>query len=290
MDSLLIAHFLNGLLMIAMPVGLAIYLIRHWNLGGRIWWMGAATFVLSQVGHISFNWGSGKLLNQTNMVAWNPATQLIFNGVFLGLSVGIFEEGMRYLVMRFWAKEAHSWRNGVLFGAGHGGAEAIILGGLVLYGFFQMTALRNADLAKIIPANQLELAKNQLAVYWSASWYASLLGALERLFSIPCQIAMAIMVMQVFTRKHIRWLFLAIGYHALLDASAVVNIKYIGVYWTEAVVAGFAMLSLVLIILLRRPEPAEDISSVTSVMTLNMPELPELPEETLENLEKTRYQ
>jgi uncharacterized membrane protein YhfC len=124
-------------------------------------------------------------------------------------------------------------------------------------------------------------------MYWSASWYASLLGALERLFSIPCQIAMAVMVMQVFTRKHIHWLFLAIGYHALLDASAVVNIKYIGVYWTEAVVAGFALLSLVLIFLLRQPEPAEDISSVTSVMTLSMPEP---PEETLENLEKTRYQ
>jgi uncharacterized membrane protein YhfC len=273
--------------MIAMPVGLAIYLIRHWNLGGRIWWMGAATFVLSQVSHIPFNWGSGKLLNQTNLVAWNPATQLIFNAVFLGLSAGIFEEGMRYLVLRFWAKDARSWRNGVLFGAGHGGAEAIILGGLVLYGFFQMTALRTADLAKIIPANQLELAKNQLAVYWSASWYASLLGALERLFSIPCQIAMAVMVMQVFTRKHIRWLFLAIGYHALLDASAVVNIKYIGVYWTEAVVAGFALLSLVLVILLRQPEPTEDISSATSVIPLRMPQL---PEETLENLEKTRYQ
>jgi uncharacterized membrane protein YhfC len=205
----------------------------------------------------------------------------------LGLSAGIFEEGMRYLVLRFWAKDARSWRNGVLFGAGHGGAEAIILGGLVLYGFFQMTALRTADLAKIIPANQLELAKNQLAVYWSASWYASLLGALERLFSIPCQIAMAVMVMQVFTRKHIRWLFLAIGYHALLDASAVVNIKYIGVYWTEAVVAGFALLSLVLVILLRQPEPTEDISSATSVIPLRMPQL---PEETLENLEKTRYQ
>jgi uncharacterized membrane protein YhfC len=287
MDILFITHFLNGLLMIAMPVGLAIYLIRHWNLGGRIWWIGAATFVISQAGHIPFNWGIGKLLNQTNMVAWNPAYQLIFNAVFLGLSAGIFEEGTRYLVLRFWAKDARSWRTGVLFGAGHGGAEAIIFGILVLYGFFQMAALRNADIAKIIPATQLELAQSQLAAYWSASWYASLLGALERLFTIPCQIVMAVMVMQAFTRKHIRWLFLAIGYHALLDATAVVTSKYIGVYWTEAVIAGFAILSVGLIVLFRQPEPTSDFSPVKPLPVFSVPEL---PEESLENLEKTRYQ
>ncbi len=287
MDILFIAHFLNGLLMIAMPVGLAIYLIRRWNLGGRIWWIGAATFVISQVGHIPFNWGIGKLLNQTNMVAWNPAYQLIFNAVFLGLSAGVFEEGTRYLVLRLWAKGARSWRMGVLFGAGHGGAEAIILGILVLYGFLQMAALRNADIAQLIPAIQVELTKSQLTAYWSASWYASLLGALERLFTIPCQIAMAVMVMQAFTRKHIRWLLLAIGYHALLDASAVVTSKYIGVYWTEAVIAGFAILSVVLIVFLRQAEPPSDFSPLKPLPAVSMPEL---PEETLENLEKTRYQ
>jgi len=31
MDILFIAHLLNGLLMVAMPVGLAIYLTRRWN-------------------------------------------------------------------------------------------------------------------------------------------------------------------------------------------------------------------------------------------------------------------
>jgi uncharacterized membrane protein YhfC len=286
MDILFFTHLLNGLLMVAMPFGLAVYLMRHWNLGGRTWWIGAATFILSQVGHIPFNLGIDKLLNQTGMVAWNPVYQLIFNAVFLGLSAGIFEEGTRYLVLRWWARDARSWRNGVLFGAGHGGAEAIILGLLVLYSFFQFAALRNADLAKVFPANQLELAQRQLEAYWSASWYTTLLGALERFFTIPCQIAMAVMVMQVFTRKHPRWLFLAIGYHAMIDASSVVSIKYFGVYWTEAIVGGFAILSVILIFVLRQPEPPADIIPVKPGMTVP---LPEPPEETLENLEKTRY-
>jgi uncharacterized membrane protein YhfC len=287
MDILLITHFLDGLLMVAMPIGLAIYLIRHWKLGGRIWWIGAATFILSQAGHIPFNWGIGKLLNQTYMISWSQAYQLIFTAVFLGLSAGIFEEVTRYLVLRWWAKDARSWRTGILFGAGHGGMEAIILGGLVLYSFFQLTALRNIDLATIIPANQLELAQKQVAAYWSTNWYTSLLGALERLFTIPCQIAMAVMVMQVFTRKQGRWLFLAIGYHAIIDASAVVNVKYLSVYWTEAVLGGFAILSAILILLLRQREPPADLLPISPPL-VHEPIKP--PEETSEKLEETRYQ
>ncbi len=272
--------------MVAVPIGLAIYLTSRWNLGGRIWWIGAATFLLSQVAHIPFNWGISKILNQTGMVAWDPKFQLIFNAAFLGLSAGIFEEGARYLVLRWWAKEARSWRKGVLFGAGHGGAEAIILGILVLYSFLQFAALRNADLAKAFPASQLDLAQRQVQAYWSASWYASLLGAMERFLTIPSQIAMAVMVMQVFIRKHIRWLFIAVAYHAMIDASAVVGIKYIGAYWTEAVIGGFAILSVILIFALRNPEPLEDINPGMPAMVRTMPKA---LEETPENLEKTRY-
>ena len=273
--------------MVAMPVGLAIYLMRRWKLGGRIWWIGAATFILSQVGHIPFNWIVGKLLNQTGMAAWNPTAQLIFNAIFLGLSAGIFEETARYLVLRYWAKEARSWRNGVLFGAGHGGAEAIILGVLVLYGFIQMVAIRNADLTKLFSASQLALAQQQVRSYWSMTWYDSMLGALERFFTIPCQIAMAVMVMQVFTRKQIRWLIMAIGYHAILDGSSVLGSRYLGVYGTEAVICGFAILSLVLIFILRRPEPSEDTPPKPPAPVVSLP----VPvEETSENLEKTRYQ
>jgi uncharacterized membrane protein YhfC len=287
MDTLFIAHLLNGLLMIAMPVGLAIFLIRKFHLEWRLWWVGVATFVLSQVGHIPFNYGVGLLLNRTGIVYWSPTAQLFFNAAFLGLSAGLFEEGTRYLVLRFWARDARSWRTGILFGAGHGGVEAIIVGTLALYGFLQLVGLRNTDLSKLFSANQLALAQQQVQAYWSMTWYGSLLGALERFFTIPCQIAMAAMVMQAFTRKQIRWLFLAIGYHALLDASAVLNIKYLGVYWTEAVVFGFAVLSVILIFIMRQPEPPTAILPAAPAVTVYTPEP---VDETSENLENTRYQ
>ena len=150
-----------------------------------------------------------------------------------------------------------------------------------------MMALRNTDLSTIVPANQLALAQQQMTAYWSMTWYYSLIGALERFFTIPCQIAMAVMVMQVFTRKRIRWLFLAIGYHALLDATAVLGVRYLGIYWTEASVCGFAVLSVILIFVLRQPEPSADLAPAAPAPALYTPEP---VEETTENLDKTRYQ
>ena len=90
MDILVVTYFLNGFLMIAMPIGLAIYLTHKFNLDWGLFGIGATTFIISQVGHIPFNWGIGQLLNQSGMVYWPPVAQAIFNATFLGLSAGIF--------------------------------------------------------------------------------------------------------------------------------------------------------------------------------------------------------
>ncbi|MBN2387813.1 MAG: YhfC family intramembrane metalloprotease [Anaerolineales bacterium] len=285
MNILLITHFLNGLLMIAMPIALAVVLTRRFRMGWGIWWIGVSAFILSQIGHIPFNWAMGLVFdNSTAMIYWDPLAKRVFNAIFLGLSAGVFEELTRYLVLRFWARSARSWRNAVLFGAGHGGIEALILGVLVLVNYFLFLSLRDADLS-ILGAQQ-DLAAQQIQVYWSYPWYDTLLGALERLFTIPCQIAMAVMVMQAFIRRKIGWLFLAIGYHALLDASAVLGVTYLGIYWTEALIGGFAVLSMVFVFLLRQPEPELAPEPVLSAS----PSVEVRPvEETEANLDQTKY-
>ena len=287
MDILFWAHLLNGLLMIAMPVGLAIYLTRRWKLGWGLWFIGAGTFIFSQVGHIPFNSAAGALLNRTAMVDWSKPNQLIFNAIFLGLSAGLFEELFRYGMFRWWAKDARSWRKGVLAGAGHGGGEAIILGILVLYSFMQLAAYRNVDLATIVPAAQLEVAQGQITTYWSATWYASLLGALERFFTIPVQIAFSVIVMQTFTRKQWFWVWLAVLYHALIDASVVYLLQPLGMYGVEALAGGFAVLSVIIIFSLRQPEP--DNPQPVPVSPMPMPKL-EPVEETPDNLDNSKYQ
>ena len=257
MDILFITHLLNSLLMIAMPVDLALFLTHKFKLGWRLWWIGAATFVLSQVGHIPFNVLVTPLFNRPTIVALQPTTQTWIQAIFLGLSAGLFEELFRYGMFRWWARDARSWRKGLLIGAGHGGAEAIILGALALYGFIQLAVLRHADLSKIFPASQLSLAERQVQAYWSTPWPISLLGALERFLTIPIQISLAVIVVQTFIRKQWFWVWLAVLYHAVIDATAVAGSAYVKGAWLEVFVAFFAVISVVIIFGLRRSEPPE---------------------------------
>jgi uncharacterized membrane protein YhfC len=256
MNILYVTYFLNGFLMIAMPITLAIILTRRWKLGWRLWLIGGATFILSQVGHIPFNYVAGQVLSPFFKTVPESAI-VIFNAIFLGLSAGLFEELSRYAMFRWWAKDARSWRKGVLTGAGHGGFEAIILGLLVLFAYVQLVALRDPAVLAALPAGQIEAVQSQLATYWSTPWYLSFMGAVERFFTMIVQISFAVIVLQTFTRKQWFWVWLAVLYHAVFDAVAVLAVRYVGVYWTEAIVAGFALISLGIIFALRQPEPVE---------------------------------
>jgi uncharacterized membrane protein YhfC len=290
-NILYVTHLLNGLLMIAMPVGRGIYQTRKFHLGWKLWWIGAGTFILSQVGHLPFNFLlltpflQGPITFALPLAAQYPLIALAY-----GLSAGLFEELSRYAMFRWWAKDARSWRTGLLAGAGHGGIEAIILGLLVLYGFIQIILLQNIGLETVLPADQIALAQEQIAQYWSMPWYASLLGALERAFTIPFHIAASLLVLQTFTRRQGRWLWLAVAWHAIVDAVAVYGVRQWGIYLTEVVIGVGAILSILIIFALRQPEPeplpvtAEPLPSPVSATELAP------VEETPETLDNTRYQ
>jgi uncharacterized membrane protein YhfC len=161
----------------------------------------------------------------------------------------------RFATYRWWAKGAKSWRKGVMLGAGHGGIEAVLFGALALFNFFYIMAIRNADLTSMVPLEQLAAAQQAITNFWTAPWYDIFLAPLERIFTLIVHIALSLLVLQMFTRGQTRWLFLAIGWHALLDAAAVYALSTWGIYAAEAAVAASSLLSLAIIFALRQPEP-----------------------------------
>jgi uncharacterized membrane protein YhfC len=291
MDSILILTYpINFLLMIAIPVMLGFYLTRKFKLGWRLWWIGSATFVLSQLGHIPFNLLLTNLF-QGGILPSPPETyKLAFNALLLGLSAGLWEECTRYAAYRWWAKDARSWSNAILMGAGHGGIEAIILGLLALIAFIQMLALRNADLTALIPAEQLEIAQYQIATYWSSLWYATFLGAIERVFALTAQVTLSVIVLQVFTRKQIRWLWIAIGWHAFIDAVAIYILNTWGAYFAEGVLAVITLINIALIFILRKPEPKPQGESRLAPLPkeITLSDIQDI-DSSSETLEQTRY-
>ena len=291
MNILYITHLLNGLLMIAMSVGLGIYLTRKFHLGWKLWWIGAGTFILSQVAHLPFNFlALNPFLQGPALFPLPPTVGLLITALALGLSAGLFEELSRYAMYRWWAKDARSWRTGLLAGAGHGGIEAILLGILVLYAFIQIIVLQNIGPETVLPAEQLDLARQEIAQYWSLPWYDSLLGAVERAFTIPFHISASLLVLQAFTRRQSRWLWLAVAWHTAVDALAVYGMSQWGVYVTEAIIGGCSILSILIIFALRQPEPEPaTITSEPLAQPISITELPPA-EETPETLDSTRYQ
>jgi uncharacterized membrane protein YhfC len=272
---LYVIHALNFILMILLPILLGLLLARRLGTKWGLYVIGAITFVASQIIHIPLNNGLTALFAQKILPAPPDVWKLPFNAVVLGLTAGLCEEIARYLVYRYWIKSARTWRAALMFGAGHGGIEAIILGGLAGVAFINFVALRNVDVATLpVPVNQQVLAAKQIAAYWSLPWYTSLLGAVERAFTLCFHLSAAVMVLQVFRRRNILWLGAAILWHAALDAAAVFAVGTWGPYWTEAIVGAFAVASLIVIFALRpigAETPPEVASALPSVAPARLP-------------------
>ena len=247
---------LSGLLMIVMPVLLGWFIHRQRQARWGLFFIGMVGFVLSQIFHIPFNW----LISQLDILPTD--TSIVFNllvvAVFLGLSAGVFEEVTRYLIYRFWAKDARTWGRGLMAGAGWGGVEAMILGVILLINAIGLGAMSQGLWRELIPVEQQSLLDQQIQAMVTMPWYDGMLGSLERVFAMCLHLSLSLMVMQVFTRGKLWWLWLAISWHALVDATAVfVQIYWANAYLTEAIVALFALVSLGIILWLRTPEPVE---------------------------------
>lgn len=290
-ESLLyVTHMLNGILMLAIPIGLGIYLTRRFQSSWRLWWIGAATFVLSQVGHIPFNLGLNQLF-KNNFIPTPPLSWILpFNALVLGFSAGLWEEFFRYFTYRFWAKEARSWQTAILLGAGHGGMEAILLGVLLIIAYFQMLALQGVDPSSIAPPEQVEQLQAIISQYWSIPWYSSLLGAIERIFTLPAHLTLSVLVWQVFRRAQIRWVWLAVCWHAMMNAVISIVAQKWGPLQAEGILGIFALINIAIIIRLHTPEPETSniLTQPLSKISIADSKLKEI-EETSDQLDQTRY-
>jgi uncharacterized membrane protein YhfC len=287
-----VAAFLNPLLMIAMPVLLGMWLAGRLKAEWRLFGLGMLAFVGSQVLHIPFNaWVLSPLIQKWHLEPVAGSAQLAAMAALLGLSAGVFEESARYLVYHRWLPEDRSWRDGLMFGAGHGGMEAILLGLLSFYSFLQLTALRGTDLAQVLKPGQIESVRSTLQMYWSLPYYQHLIPALERAAAICMHLGLSLLVLQAFTRHNRLWLALAILWHAVVDAVAVFAVSTWGVYVAEGLVVIGGLLSVAMVVALRGPkEQAPQIESELPASELSLPQI-ETGAEALDRdkLDKSRY-
>lgn len=252
-------YALNAVLMMAVAVGLWLWLRRRWPeaFTWRLVFIGALMFILSQMVRLPLLGGLTTLFQTGVLPSPPPELSLVFNVIVLSLTAGLFEESARYVGYRWLVKDARSWKQSIVYGAGHGGIEAVILGALAATTVASMVSLRNVDMSTLpISPEQQALTARQVAEFWSAPWYLTLLGWVERVFALCVHLSLSVMVLQVFLRRQWRWLLLAMGWHALVNAGAVTVLESYGPLAAEAALAVVAGLSLMIIFNFRRDLPA----------------------------------
>jgi uncharacterized membrane protein YhfC len=248
-------------LMIVLPIVFVRLLARTLDVPLVMAVAGAATFLASQALRLPLLQGLTSLFESGALPAPPQPALIAFNIAVLSLTAGLFEESARYGAYRYAIPHARSWNAAAVFGAGHGAAEAVVLGALMGIEYAGMLAA-GAPAAGAVPPGTDPAAHARLAEtaarYWSLPAYMPLLGALERAFSLCFHVAMAIVVLQAVLRRNWLWLAAAIAAHAAANAIATAVLVGVGPVAAEIVVGLIAALSLYVAFALRdRPPPDE---------------------------------
>jgi uncharacterized membrane protein YhfC len=205
---------------ILFPLLLAFFISRRLKVGWRYFLYGALVFFVCQ---LILRVPAVQVIQTLITPQLKTSSALLWGWLFiLALTAGLFEEVGRYLGYRiFMRNEEKTWNKAVMYGTGHGGIESILLvaglGALTLVNLFLLPTLNLSSL----PADQQKQIVDQFAAIAAQPGWLPLLGAYERLCAIAFQIAMAVVVLQVFRRGQIRWLWLAVLAHFAFDFATI---------------------------------------------------------------------
>ena len=237
---------------IAIPVGLYLYFRKRHGADRMPFWIGCIIFPvfalgLEQLAYLAMkHWGFW-LNVQSNIFAY---------GAFAGMMAGLFEETGRYFGFAVLLRKKRGKDiNGLMYGAGHGGIEAVILLSVSMLINVIFSLQSNAG----IPSS-LGTASAAQSLIAMPSWMP-LVGAVERLSAVTIHISLSVLVWFAVKNKKRFWLFpLAIVLHALVDAVAVIMSRFVSNIWLiEAAVYLLAGVCAVLAVIVykRNSKPAE---------------------------------
>lgn len=239
------------LISIILPIFMTIYFYRRYKIFIGAVFIGALMFLLFQlVTRIP-------LLTLLPRYDWykNLMSNTLTAGIFLGLTAGIFETTGRFIGLKFMLRKRQEWENGIAYGIGHGGFEAIVLIGLASLSNIANSLLINSGVFDSIAGTQVPLETAQMIKdsLINTPPFFFLAGGIERALVLPIHMALSLMVLYGIRKGRYVHLLYAALLHALLDAPiAVMSMKGLNIWLIEVYVAVFTVAALVYIVKLRR--------------------------------------
>lgn len=150
-------------------------------------------------------------------------------GAFGGFMAGLFEETGRYAAFKtVLKKKLGNDRNALMYGAGHGGIEAVVLLTLSMISNISMAMMLNMGMADTLTAQVTDPAalaqlNNSFAALAQTAPTVFLAGAVERVSAVVLHLSFSVLVWFAAKDKKRFWLYpLAFALHAAVDLFAVV--------------------------------------------------------------------
>ena len=227
---------LVGVFTLILPLTLGIVFWRRTRGQWRFFWMGCVVFPL-------FALGLEGAVNRA--VLYGPAGGTIVGNLglyalFGGLMAGLFEECGRWCALRLGKRRARGPQDALMYGAGHGGIEAVLLAGsamlsnlLVCFALNEGGLAGAAALMGVDALTDAQAATLAPLVTTPAGMY--LWSAFERAVAVAIHLSLSVLVYRAVQRSRARWLLLAILLHAGVDAAAIAAAAFLPVAGVELV-------------------------------------------------------
>lgn len=224
-SSLSIAFMsVSAFLAIIVPITLIIFMGVRKRMNWKAMFFGVLLFVvfalvLERIMHFLV---LGSNLTE-NPIYKNPILFMLYGG----FAAGIFEETARFLGFKFLIKvrDGESLDTGISYGLGHGGIEAVLLGGMVSVSNLLTSVMWNGGLLKGATAamNEQQLANFNVGMnaLITTPSHIFLLTGIERMIALMFQIALSLFVFKAVVEKKWQYFVYAILIHAGVDMIAV---------------------------------------------------------------------
>ena len=236
MNSVYIGVSLQVLLAVILPIILMVYLQRKKMMSWRSLLVGVLIFIVfSQI-----------LEKIVHFIVLSPTgTELKWSGnpylfaLYGGLAAGIFEEIGRFFAFKVLLKNNHQFNDGLSYGLGHGGIEAIFIGGMsALNSLLISSMIKTGNLETILGAaatpEEINSIKEQ---FEQANVMLFATGGLERVFALALHLALSILVLYAIRQQKFMYVVYAILIHAainflpaLYQAGTVTNLVVIEIF------------------------------------------------------------
>ena len=187
--------------------------------------------------------------------------------VYAALAAAVFEETGRLIAMKFWMKKWLDFPNALMYGIGHGGVEAILLGGfsgssnLVAMLMINSGAMQTTLAA--LPAESANQTVSQLSALWTTPAPLFFVSGIERISAIILHIGLSLLIYRAVKAGKCRTAaftaVLAYGIHFIVDFFAVAGPTLLPIYVIE--IGVFVMAAGTLVMALKMGNDGRTVNS-----------------------------